>query len=339
MLVVAHLDEADDAVEELRALGVEAELFPAIEVLPGESSPSAELTVARLGVMRRLAEGRAPAAIVAPIAALMQAVPEPARLSALVRTIATGSRTNPTDLVAWLVEGGYTRVDAVESPGEVAVRGGIVDIAPPGGAPAVRLDFFGDEVERIFEIDLATQASDRRVESVELVAASLDAVLGDARTGKGAQPLAESLPPSTVTVLAEMSEIVEQARAYWDRVRDGRGVYGPPATLSLLARKSRATLELHAFGKAGGASVALGARVLPPFDEDARAAAGQFAALAGLADRRSAIVCESDAERARMTELLAAHTRADLVDRPVGHLTRGFILEWQGASFLIAPAS
>ncbi|MFZ9881431.1 MAG: hypothetical protein ACO3QC_08530, partial [Phycisphaerales bacterium] len=126
VLVVAHLDEADDAVEELRMLGVEAELFPALEVLPGESSPSAELTVARLGVVRKLAEGRPPAAIVAPIAALMQSVPEPARLAGLVRTITTAARVNQTELVSWLVEGGYRRVDAVESPGDVAVRGGIV---------------------------------------------------------------------------------------------------------------------------------------------------------------------------------------------------------------------
>ena len=65
VLVVAHLDEADDAVEEIRALGAEAELFPAIEILPGESSPSADLTVARLAVVRRLAEGISRGVIVA----------------------------------------------------------------------------------------------------------------------------------------------------------------------------------------------------------------------------------------------------------------------------------
>jgi hypothetical protein len=51
------------------------------------------------------------------------------------------------------------------------------------------------------------------------------------------QPISELFPTNTVTVLAEMSEIVEQARAYWDRVRDGGGVYGPPATLSALAKR------------------------------------------------------------------------------------------------------
>ncbi|MFN5496542.1 MAG: hypothetical protein ACK5C3_08200 [bacterium] len=246
VLVVAHLDEADDAVEELRALGVGAMLCPALEVLPGETSPSAELTVARRAGVRRLADRAPPAAIVAPIAALMQAVPEPAALGSLVRELKTGARVSSTELVAWLVEGGYTRVDAVESPGEVAVRGGIVDICPPGGGAPVRLDFFGDEIERIFEIDLSTQASDRRVDSTELVAVALDAVLGDAKTGKGALPLAELLPASGAVVFAEMSEIIEQARAYWDRVRDGRGVYGPPATISALAKRARAPLELHA---------------------------------------------------------------------------------------------
>jgi transcription-repair coupling factor (superfamily II helicase) len=336
LLVVAHLDEADDAVEELHALGVEAMLFPALEVLPGETSPSAELTVARLAVVRRLADGNPPPAIVAPIAALMQSVPEPAALGNLVRELKTGARVSSTELVAWLVDGGYTRVDAVESPGEVAVRGGIVDICPPGGGAAVRLDFFGDEIERIFEIDLSTQASDRRIDSTELVAVALDAVLGDAKTGKGALPLAELLPATAVAVFAEMSEIIEQARAYWDRVRDGRGVYGPPATISGIAKRTRASIELHAFGSAGGAAENLGARALPVFDEDAGHA---IAPVVGLADgAHAALFCESDAERARITELLARALPAESIPRPVAHLSRGFAVDTGDHRIVVVPA-
>ncbi|MFM7133822.1 MAG: transcription-repair coupling factor, partial [Planctomycetota bacterium] len=336
LLVVAHLDEADDAVEELQALGAEAMLFPALEVLPGETSPSAELLVARLSVVRRLAAGDAPGAIVAPIAALMQAVPTAERLARLVRPVRVGARVDPTELVAWLVEGGYRRVDAVESPGEVAVRGGIVDVAPPGGATPVRLDFFGDEIERIFEIDIATQASDRRVDAVEFVAASVDAVLGYEK-GAGTQHLARLLPPSSVVVLAEMSEIVEQARAYWDRVRDGRGVFGPPATLTALAKAARATLELHAFGSAGAGAGTLGARTLPVFDEDPARAIAQFLSLAE--GRPAAIVCANEGERARMTELLAAQGAAARIARPVGPLVRGYLVERGGDATVVAPAS
>ncbi len=335
VLVVAHLDEADDAVEEIRALGAEAELFPAIEILPGESSPSADLTVARLAVVRRLAEGISRGVIVAPIAALMQAVPEASKLSQLVRELRAGTRVETTELVAWLVEGGYRRVDAIESPGEVAVRGGILDIYPPGGSAPVRLDFFGSELERIFEIDLATQASDRKIEVVELVAVALDQALGDAKTGAGAQPLAELLPKSTVTIFAEMSEIIAQPRASWDRVRDSRGVYGPPATLSLLAKRSRATIELHAFGAALGASINLHARALPVFDEDATIAVAQFVALAK--DRNAVLVCESDGERRRITELLGTQTAVSAILRPVGHLSRGFTIDGVSDSVNIEP--
>ncbi|RLS96901.1 MAG: transcription-repair coupling factor [Planctomycetota bacterium] len=342
LMVVAHLDEADDAVEELRALGVSAAIFPALEVLPGETSPSAELTVARLAVVRALVEGAPPRAIVAPIAALMQAVPSPSRLPSLVRQLRTGTRIAPTSLVTWLVEGGYTRVDAVESPGEVAVRGGIVDVCPPGGSAAVRIDFFGDEIERMFEIDLATQASDRRIDSTELIAVSLDAIIGDEKTrassgGASTLALSELLPARTLVVLTEMSEILEQARAYWDRVRDARGVYGPPATISALVKTACATLELHAFGAAGAGAIRLAARALPIFHEDPATAAGEFASLAN--DRLAAIFCENDGERARMTELLAGHVHVEKVLRPVAHLVRGFVIEHESRGFVVAPAS
>ncbi len=358
LLVVAHLDEADDAVEELRSLGVDAVPFPAIEVLPGETSPSADLTVARLAVVRRLADGTPPRVIVAPIAALMQSVPEPKRMASLVRDLAPGSRVAPTELVAWLVEGGYRRVESVESPGEVAVRGGIIDVCPPGGGAPIRLDFFGNEIERMFEIDIATQASDRKVEKVELVAVALDAVLGDAKSGAGAQPFAHCLPTTTVTVLAEMSEIIEQARAYWDRVRDGRGVFGPPATLTAIAQRSVAIIELHAFGPAPtknqpraaapsalppatgaalGATRTLAARVVPSFDEDAAKAAGEVAALAQ--GRSAVIVCESDGERARMTELLAMHAHAPSFTLAVGHFARGFLIDAPGQEGIVVSAS
>ncbi|MFO0784642.1 MAG: hypothetical protein U0636_13285 [Phycisphaerales bacterium] len=65
----------------------------------------------------------------------------------------------------------------MESPGEFAVRGGVRTSFPPGGVMPVRLDFFGDEVERIFEIDLATQASDRAAQEALLVGASTSALL------------------------------------------------------------------------------------------------------------------------------------------------------------------
>src|SRR5690606_36507730 len=84
ILVVAHLDEADETVDELAAAGLEVLRLPALEALPGESGVSAALLAERLHVVRRvLALGEAGAdtgaapIIVAPIQALMQGVPPP----------------------------------------------------------------------------------------------------------------------------------------------------------------------------------------------------------------------------------------------------------------------
>ncbi|MFM8818707.1 MAG: hypothetical protein ACKOHI_12695, partial [Phycisphaerales bacterium] len=121
-----------------------------------------------------------------------------------------GTRCPPRDLTAWLAAGGYVRTEAIENPGEFAVRGGVMDVFPPGGALPVRLDFFGDEVERIFEVDLATHASDRKVDAVQLVAASVDpAVL------ETAVPVGTVLDPRTVRTLAPgtCSARSSQARA------------------------------------------------------------------------------------------------------------------------------
>ena len=65
VLVVPHLDDADDAVDELLDIGVDAVAFPALEVMPGERAPAVDLVAARLGLLRRLESGEAPAVIVA----------------------------------------------------------------------------------------------------------------------------------------------------------------------------------------------------------------------------------------------------------------------------------
>src|SRR5204863_5124815 len=121
--------------------------------------------------------------IICPIQALMQGVPTPDSLGELTRTLRVGDEVPSGQLVRWLEQAGYERLDAVEEAGDFAVRGGIIDIFPPGqGGPTlragaaeqaaapgipVRLDFFGDTLEKISEIDPVTMASDRAVRSVE----------------------------------------------------------------------------------------------------------------------------------------------------------------------------
>jgi transcription-repair coupling factor (superfamily II helicase) len=178
VLVVAHADDADEAVDELSEAGVHAIRLAPMQSLPGESGMAIDLLADRLSVVRTIVGGDSIAAaeakvsetggrvVVCPIQALMQAVPSPERLPGLIRRVSKGDRVGPHALANWLEGAGYSRVDAIEEPGDYAVRGGIVDVFVPGawarrgggageggggggtgaaGGGGVRFDFFGDE--------------------------------------------------------------------------------------------------------------------------------------------------------------------------------------------------
>ncbi|QOJ00335.1 MAG: transcription-repair coupling factor [Phycisphaeraceae bacterium] len=329
VLVLAHLDEADQAVEELLASGVEARRFPALEALPGESAMALDLFAERLSVVRGLVrgevggEGSRAMVLACPIQALMQSAPPRESLDDLSRSVAAGDTCSPSDLVRWLEGSGYRRTEAVEEPGDFAVRGGIVDVFPPGGAAApVRLDFFGDTVEKVTEIDLDTMGSDRAIPSAELVRADPGAFLA----GAGVQAL-DLLPPGTLGVISELAEVVEQARGYHERLRDERGVYGPPAVLASLQRACHAVAEINRFS-AGSASADrrfdLPCSNLPPFSKDTTEAFGELATLARAG--RAVLGCENAGEAQRAGELIAQFIpdAASRIDVGLVYLHEGF---------------
>ena len=332
LLVMAHIDDADEAADELRGFGIEARLFPALEVLPGETSLSMELLSSRLSLVRSLHEGKAPDVVVAPISALMQGIPTAERLGRLLRRIRTGDRLDLPEFTEWLVAAGYERRDTIELPGEFAIRGGIIDVNPPGGGIPFRLDLFGDEVERIFEIDLVTQASDRRVEEVELVGAPLESLQTDEATVQ----LIEILGRDSIAVLAEIAELTEQARGYWDRVGDSRGVFNPPSVFKASGERLHAVLDVNQFspGVMPERATMLPFATLPAFDEEAPRA---FREVVELADGfRTIVLCENDGEVSRTRELLVDQEAVDRIEIERTHLHRGFL--WDGESrFALVP--
>jgi len=345
ILVVAHLDDAEEALEEL---GAERTIrLPALEVLPGETGVSLDLFAERLAVVREcIAAGgaRAGRVVLCPIQALMQGVPLPGLMESLARSIVRGQRVPMTDLSRWLESAGYSRREAVEEPGDFAVRGGILDVFPPGtGAAPVRLDFFGDEIEKLAEIDLETMGSDRAIERVELVAADVKSVQGD----KGTTSFLELLPQSAVAVLAETMEIVEQARGYYERVSDAAGIFGPPAVLKLLEQRFHALAEINQFSagaSAADARIELPVSNLPPFDKDLSSALRELAELS--AGRRVVVICQNEGEKQRFGEL-ARESReregdsvADALARiesDVAYLHRGFVWEGDGPALTLLP--
>ena len=136
--------------------------FPAWGGRPYDFMPPARESVAsRLACLARLAEaeeGVRPPLVVATVAAVLQRLPEPAWMRARLLRLRPGETLDPLVLQARLSALGYRRAEAVASPGEYAVRGGLVDLFPPGGAP-LRLDFHGDALEQLRTFDPLTQRS------------------------------------------------------------------------------------------------------------------------------------------------------------------------------------
>ena len=332
VLITAHLDDADEAVSELTALGRPASHLAALQALPGESDVSIELVAQRLGLIRRLVTGDVEPGevVVCPIQALMQTIPPVDQLESLLRTCARGDTLDPGDLVRWLDTAGYRRVEAIEEAGDFAVRGGIIDVFAPGlgsdsaSAGPVRLDFFGDEIDAIFEIDIDTMGSDRKVDAVELVSMSA----AEAQQAPGGSCALSLFPSDSVVLLHELIEISEQARGYHERVISGHGVLGLPAVLKELGERFTAVAEINQFS--GGSPEAsrmidFPVRTLPGLAPDAATAIDELAEMSQTHELM--VCCENDGERSRLLELLSERAPDAQVGILVAYLHRGFILE------------
>ncbi len=75
----------------------------------------------------------------------------------------------PEMLIEHLLSVGYTKVDVVEMPGQVTMRGGIIDVYSPEMDRPVRIDFFGDEIESIRKFDPETQRSSSTLDEALLL--------------------------------------------------------------------------------------------------------------------------------------------------------------------------
>ncbi len=327
LLLLGHLDDAAEAVEDLNLFGdIDAVELPALEVMPGESHVSLELLGERLGLITRLHHGDQPDVVVAPIQSLMQAAPQREALGGMTLALEVGREIALGDLTQWLVDAGYQRVDAVDQPGDFAIRGGIVDVLPPGNLPAVRIDFFGDQIDTLSEIDLDSMGSGRRLDSARLINASVEAVQSEERTTSVWSLLRED----TAVVIHEVLEVAEQARGYYERLTDDRGIYNPNAVLKTLHERGAVEVSQFAAGRTGDdRGIELPIRAVPNFEHDASAAVAELGSLATGAEAagRLVVLCAKEAERDRLAELIeqnAPHA-AGKIELEVGYLHRGFV--------------
>ena len=168
--------------DSLRRLAPDLRLleFPAWDCLPFDRlSPQGGLVGRRIETLAQLASdaGTRPRILLTTINAILQRVPPKTYFtdSSLVITagqatkdLTNGQTLGPAALADYLAGQAYLRTDTVRETGEFAVRGGILDVFPPGRTTPARLDFFGDDVETIRSFDPATQRSIGKLESLIL---------------------------------------------------------------------------------------------------------------------------------------------------------------------------
>jgi transcription-repair coupling factor (superfamily II helicase) len=236
LAVTATAREADNLTAALGSFlpASSVACFPGWETLPHERlSPQADTVGRRMAVLRRLAHPAAPGqpdgpltVVVAPVRSVLQ--PIVAGLGDLEPvSLQVGQACELDDLLARLVEIGYTRDDLVTSRGQIAVRGGIVDVFPPTEEHPLRIELFGDTVDEIRYFRVADQRS-----------------IGPAEGGLWAPPCREML--LTPAVRARAKELAGSHPALADmlgKLAEGIPVEGMEAFAPVLADRMDLLLD------------------------------------------------------------------------------------------------
>jgi transcription-repair coupling factor (superfamily II helicase) len=233
LAVTATAREADDLTAALGAFLPPETVagFPGWETLPHERlSPRSDTVGQRIAVLRRLAhpgDGEQPLkVVVAPVRSVLQPIVaglgdlEPVRLR-------EGDEADQDDVIARLVDIGYARTEMVTKRGELAVRGGLLDVFPPTDEHPLRIEFFGDSVEEIRVFKVADQRSS-----------------GSAPRGLWAPPCRELLlTPGVRAKAKELADTHPSLTEMLGKIADGIAVEGMEAFASVLADRMELLLD------------------------------------------------------------------------------------------------
>jgi transcription-repair coupling factor (superfamily II helicase) len=168
LVIVPREADALSWMEAARMFGREEGVvyFPAPSLTPYQEAETSLLVRAQeSAALHRIASGRVSTVVATP-RALFRRLPRPEDFSAASLLVRPGQDHPLEELAERLLRFGFRRTDLVYEVGDFAVRGGLVDLYPPGEESPVRLDFFGDTVESIRWFDAQSQRSEDTLDSV-----------------------------------------------------------------------------------------------------------------------------------------------------------------------------
>ena len=199
--------------------------YPAWETLPHEDKlPHADVISDRLQTLVALAENlklknQNSKLVVTSIAALLQKTFPPGEIQSRTRRLERGGKIAPLNLIEFLEEQGYEPEAQVSQKGEIARRGGIVDVFPPTSPWPVRLEFFGDELESLRFFDPLTQISREEIDRVTLPPAGELGILKNRSQKETAlATLLDYLPPDSIFIMCDPESLSVHADTYAQQV-------------------------------------------------------------------------------------------------------------------------
>ncbi len=156
------------------APGLEKLEFPAWDCLPYDRvSPNPDISAARMATLAGLVHGMPSGfVLLTTLSAATQYIPAREILREAAFSARVGSRVDEAALRGFLVRMGFSQAPTVTEPGDYAIRGGIIDIYPPGDGGPVRLDLFGDVLDGARRFDPVSQRTTEKLDLVELAPVS-----------------------------------------------------------------------------------------------------------------------------------------------------------------------
>ncbi len=327
LYVCPHIDDADNAVDDLQTFGADdVQLLAAWEGEEAKADATDETRAERLKVVACLSSLSSTSLgtgvsraqndkliIASSIQAICQPIPKPQLLDECSLKFEAGRGLSPEKAAEWLVDSGFERTDKIDLPGQFARRGGIIDIYAPmaevllePGRPqmqAIRVEFFGDTIESIREIDLDTQRSMREVSAVSVVSV----ICGEKQDQR--ELFLNILPADTIVILDEPTDCSEVAKVYYERAEGKSRLYNWPEIHKAVERYTQLHISRFATGDPAE-FIKLDIRSVQQYQHKAVSLwAGHKEAIAELVaeakqDKHVFVYCEAEAEIARVSEII-----------------------------------
>ncbi|WP_347137469.1 DEAD/DEAH box helicase [Paracoccus sp. SSK6] len=287
--------------------------LPPWDCLPFDrASPTPDAMGRRMAVLRKLRAPQPGDLVVTPLSALLQRLPPPQALRSF--PIRLGQPLDVAALEGFAREAGYAADDRVDEPGEIAIRGGTIEVFAGGDARPCRIEISDGTVTSLRCFDPATQRSTAEIEALDIIPVT-ELPHADDPWERGAEHrlpkawdaltiLPDHMAGARITALPATLEAADRRLARLEEARaeaEADGAFPLPVDALYLGAQDWADLasRIDPLSPPEGSAVPAFAAAARP-----RARLARFLADDGMAGRRVIFVAGSRAERARITRMV-----------------------------------